>query len=386
MKKFSLATQVFIAMILALGFGQIKILPEVIFQGFATFTGFFGAFLSFFIPILVLGLIVHSITQLASMAHKILIKSLLLCWILTACAVTIASLVGFNLFPHILSTTDVVLNNDTASVSALMEFSLIPLFKVFEATVLALMIGLALASLSKHNKGITMRKFFGDFYEVVLVILKSFVVPCIPFYIFANFAILSYTNQVFVIIGQYWKVYGVIFALHFTVLGLGYLVVSIVKKRSFIELIRHVTPAYLVGFGTQSSAASIPANLEAAQKMNISRETREFTVPLTATTLALGSTITLTLCLISSFIIFDMMPEMNVIIPFLIAFSFIMVVIPGAPGGAVMTALPYLTMVGIEPSSLIAQLMITLYITQDSFGTAANVAGDNIIGIFVDKP
>ena len=61
-----------------------------------------------------------------------------------------------------------------------------------------------------------------------------------------------------------------------------------------------------------------------------------------------------------------------------------MVAAPGAPGGAIMSALPFLPMVGIVSDSM-QQLMISLYITQDSFGTAANVSGDNAIAVFIDK-
>lgn len=61
-----------------------------------------------------------------------------------------------------------------------------------------------------------------------------------------------------------------------------------------------------------------------------------------------------------------------------------MVAAPGAPGGAIMSALPFLPMVGIS-TEIMQQLMITLYLTQDSFGTAANVSGDNAIAVFVDR-
>ena len=61
---------------------------------------------------------------------------------------------------------------------------------------------------------------------------------------------------------------------------------------------------------------------------------------------------------------------------------------PGAPGGSIMTALPFLYMVfGPEAGDVngpICAIMVALYITQDSFGTACNVSGDNAIGIIVD--
>ena len=60
-----------------------------------------------------------------------------------------------------------------------------------------------------------------------------------------------------------------------------------------------------------------------------------------------------------------------------------MVAAPGAPG-AIMSALPFLPMVGIVTDAM-QQLMISLYITQDSFGTAANVSGDNAIAVYIDQ-
>ena len=53
-----------------------------------------------------------------------------------------------------------------------------------------------------------------------------------------------------------------------------------------------------------------------------------------------------------------------------------------------MTALPFLYMIfGAEagdPNSICA-IMVALYITQDSFGTACNVSGDNAIGVIVNS-
>ena len=50
-----------------------------------------------------------------------------------------------------------------------------------------------------------------------------------------------------------------------------------------------------------------------------------------------------------------------------------------------MSALPFLFLVGIDSQGPLASLLIALYITQDSFGTAINVSGDNAIAIYVDE-
>ena len=76
--------------------------------------------------------------------------------------------------------------------------------------------------------------------------------------------------------------------------------------------------------------------------------------------------------------------SMGVYMPFLFILGIAMVAAPGAPGGAVMSALPFLPMIGIAVDSPLASLMIALYLTQDSFGTAANVSGDNAIAVVID--
>ena len=74
--------------------------------------------------------------------------------------------------------------------------------------------------------------------------------------------------------------------------------------------------------------------------------------------------------------------------PFIMTLGVAMVASPGAPGGSIMTALPFLYMIfGAEagdPDGAICAIMVALYITQDSFGTACNVSGDNAIGVIVN--
>ena len=75
--------------------------------------------------------------------------------------------------------------------------------------------------------------------------------------------------------------------------------------------------------------------------------------------------------------------------PFIMTLGIAMVASPGAPGGSIMTALPFLYMIfGAEagdPNGPICAIMVALYITQDSFGTACNVSGDNAIGVIVES-
>ena len=54
-----------------------------------------------------------------------------------------------------------------------------------------------------------------------------------------------------------------------------------------------------------------------------------------------------------------------------------------------MTALPFLYMIfgreAGDPNGPICVIMVVLYITRDSFGTACNVSDDNAIGLVVNR-
>ena len=147
-------------------------------------------------------------------------------------------------------------------------------------------------------------------------------------------------------------------------------------------------PAYTTAIGTQSSAATIPVNLECARKDGILAEIRNFVVPLCANIHMAGSMITITACATAVCLMYKLPISLSIVIPFIMTLGIAMVASPGAPGGSIMTALPFLYMVfGTEAGDVngpICAIMVALYITQDSFGTACNVSGDNAIGTIVD--
>ena len=142
--------------------------------------------------------------------------------------------------------------------------------------------------------------------------------------------------------------------------------------------------AYLTAVGTQSSAATIPVTLEQTKKNGVSDGVADFVVPLCATIHLSGSTITLTSCSLALMTIYGMPHDFSLMFGFILMLGITMVAAPGVPGGAVMAALGLLgSMLGFSPE--LQSLMIALYLTQDSFGTACNVTGDGAIAIIVNR-
>ncbi len=69
---------------------------------------------------------------------------------------------------------------------------------------------------------------------------------------------------------------------------------------------------------------------------------------------------------------------------FIMMLGITMVAAPGVPGGAIMAAVALLeSMLGFDQT--LVGLMIALYITMDSFGTACNVTGDGAIALVMNK-
>ena len=98
--------------------------------------------------------------------------------------------------------------------------------------------------------------------------------------------------------------------------------------------------------------------------------------------------ITITACATAVCLMNQIPIGLATVVPFIATLGIAMIASPGAPGGSIMTALPFLYMIfGTElgdPEGPICAIMVALYITQDSFGTACNVSGDNAIGVIVD--
>ena len=177
--------------------------------------------------------------------------------------------------------------------------------------------------------------------------------------------------------------------MHLLCIVLQFTVAGIVSKKNPLTLIRNQIPGYATALGTQSSAATIPVNLQCAEADGVCEQIRNFVVPLCANVHMAGSMITITACATAVCLMNQLPISLATVIPFIMTLGIAMVASPGAPGGSIMTALPFLYMVfGAEagdPNGPICAIMVALYITQDSFGTACNVSGDNAIGVIVDS-
>lgn len=384
-KKLGLVPKLIIGIIVGIIIGSYC--PAPVIQVLVTISGLFSAFLSFVIPFIIIGFVTAGIADLATGAGKLLGITTAIAYGSTLVAGTIAFIVASTLFPKFITSSVASQIGDPSAgqLSAIFSIPLEPMIDVTAAIVFAFMMGLGISYLRNHGKGEVLFKFFSDFQDIVTATLSTVIIPLLPLYIAGTFANIAYAGQVWNILGVFWKVFVTVIPLHLIYLLCQFSLAGAIGKKNPFTMLKNQIPGYLTAIGTQSSAATIPVNVGCAEKNGVSKQIREFVVPLCATIHLSGSMISIT-CFTTAVLMMNNMPHgFNVLFPYIAMLGIAMVAAPGAPGGAIMSALPFLPMVGIPSEGGLASLMIALYLTQDSFGTACNVSGDNAIAVIVDR-
>ncbi|WP_315288285.1 dicarboxylate/amino acid:cation symporter [Leptotrichia massiliensis] len=384
MKKIGLVPRLIIAITLGIVLGLV--LPNPVIRIFVTFSSLFSKYLSFVIPFMIIGFVVTGISDLRQGAGKLLGITTLIAYVSTIVAGSLSYLMATNIFPKILNFASfaTIEHPEKNLLTAYFEIPLAPMFDVTSAIVFAFIMGLSISWLRNNGEGQTTYNLFREFSKIIAKLLSTSVIPLLPVYIFGTFMNMTYSGQMFTTLSIFLKVFVCVIILHILYISALFVFAGGLSGKNPFTYMKNQIPGYFTALGTQSSAATIPINLECAKRNGTSPEIREFVVPLCATIHLAGSIITITSCVVTVLMMNNMAYDVTKVFPFILVLGVAMVAAPGAPGGAIMSALPFLGMVGIAANSPLASLLIALYITQDSFGTAANVSGDNAIAIIVD--
>ena len=360
--------------------------PEFLVKVLVTASSLFSSFLKFVIPFIIIGFVTSGIADLATGAGKLLGITTGIAYGSTIIAGSLAYIVASSIFPSFIdaSVASQIGDPEAGMLSAIFSIPLSPMVDVTAAIVFSFTMGIGISALRNNGKGETLYNLFQDFQEIITKVLSTVIIPLLPIYIAGTFANITYAGQVWSILGIFWKVYLVVIPLHLIYLVIQFTTAGVISGINPLKMLKNQIPAYLTAVGTQSSAATIPVNVECAKSNGISKEIREFCVPLCATIHLSGSIISVTSFAVAVLMMNGMDYRISTVLPFILMLGIAMVAAPGAPGGAIMSALPFLPMIGIPSDGGLASLMIALYLTQDSFGTAANVSGDNAIAAIVD--
>lgn len=383
--KIGLIPRLVIAIVLGILVGLY--LPVQVTQVAVTISANFGKFLNFIIPLMILAFVTSGISELAEGAGKLLLATVLLAYISTIVAGSASYFMSNTLFGNFISPemAEQIQAATENNLEAIFTIPLNPVVDVTGALVLAFVLGLCISILRQRQSGEVLFNAIQEFREVINMVLEKAIIPFLPIYIFGNFANMAYSGSVFAILSVFIRIFICIIILHLLYLLVLFLIAGSYSGKNPLKSYRKALPAYMTAIGTQSSAATIPVNVECNRKIGVSKQIRDFVIPLGATVHMPGSMITITACTYTLLTMFNLPVSYGLILRFIMILGIAMVAAPGAPGGAVMSALPFLPVVGIATDSPLATILIALYITQDSFGTACNVTGDNAISMIVEK-
>lgn len=380
MKRIGLLPRIGIAIVLGILLGLV--LPDAVTRVFVTFNGLFGNFLSFVIPLLIVGLITPAISELGKGAGKWLAITAGIAYTSTILAGLMAFGVCMAIFPRMLEpgSFDEVANPEEALLTPYFTVDMPPVFGVMTALVLSFVVGITLTLI----QGETLQRAFVEFREVIEKVIAGVIIPLLPLYIFGIFLNMTAAGQVWKVITTFIGVILLVFALTIVLLVLQFLVAGLVAGRNPIRSLVTMLPAYATALGTSSSAATIPVTLRQALAMGVRRPVASFVIPLCATIHLAGSTVKIVSFSLAVMFLSGIPVDVPVFLGFILMLGITMVAAPGVPGGAIMTAAGLLSsMLGFtEPQ---VGLMIATYIAIDSFGTATNVTGDGAIALLVDR-
>ena len=345
----------------------------------ATFTSLFSTFLSFMIPLIIIAFITVGMAELGQKANRLFGLTLLLAYGTTTISGFLTFFIGKAFLPSLIKpiTGDVLESN---AFEPFFTIEVTPIFGVMTALVLAFVLGIGMANL----KGDSMLKVFRDLQNIVSGVLRRVIIPLIPVHIAGLFANIAAEGRLAATVKMFASLYGIIIVLQLLYILSQFVLASGVCRKNHLKSIKNVAPAYFTALGTQSSASTIPVALNCAYSNNVNRDVADFVVPLCATINLNGDTICLVLGSMGIMLASGMHPTLAVFAPFILMLGVTMVAAPGVPGGGVMAALGLITsMLGFTDP--MQQLIIALHFSQDSFGTAANVTGDQALALIVDE-
>ena len=366
---------------IALGIGLGLVVPDGVTRLFLTFNAIFSQFLGFAIPLIILALVAEAIGSIGHSAGKMLLLTVAIAYGSTVFSGYLAYFTGDAIFPHLIEPGKVEqLQSAGEALTPYFTVEMPPVMGVMTALVLAFILGLGVA----HLESKALKHVIVDLKDIISGVIEKVIIPLLPLYIFGIFLEMASSGKVAGVLVVFIKIIGVIFALHILLLLLQFTIAGVITKKNPLRLLGNMLPAYFTALGTASSAATIPVTLAQAKKSGASDGVASFVVPLCATIHLSGSTLKIVSCALALILMQGGTYDLGLFTHFILLLGVTMVAAPGVPGGAIMAALAILqSILGFTVEE--QALMISLYITMDSFGTACNVTGDGAIALVVDK-
>lgn len=381
---YSLPFKLLVSVALGMGFGLLlnfnseSAFTTAALNVIVTLKYILGQLINFCVPLIIIGFIAPSITQLGNNASRMLGIAVFIAYFSSLGAALFSTAVGYLLIPHlsIRSSADSL----RSLPDVIFQLSIPQIMPVMSALVLAVMLGLA----SAWTKAQLMTSLLKEFQNIVLSLVSRILIPILPLFIGLTFCSLAYEGTITRQLPVFLKVIVIVLLGHFIWLFLLYTAAGIYARENPLKVIRHYGPAYLTAIGTMSSAATLAVALQCAGKAKpLRKDMVQFGIPLFANIHLCGSVLTeVFFCMTISKILYGAVPAPGTMALFCILLGVFAIGAPGVPGGTVMASLGLLTGI-LKFGDYATALMLTIFALQDSFGTACNITGDGALTLIL---
>jgi Na+/H+-dicarboxylate symporter len=332
-----------------------------------------GQIIFFLVPLIIIGFVAPSIAQLRGNVSRLLVFAFGLAYLSSVGAAFFGMFTGYQLIPLLDIQPAATATRELPEV--LFRLEIPPLLSVMSALLTAILLGLGCLWIHRQEWD----ALLNGFRDMVLEWVKRVLIPVLPWYVAANFAVLAYQGDI-ARLGVFLPVILIVIVCHYVWLALLYGLAAFYSRKNSWEVLRHYGPAYVTALGTMSSAATLGVALECAGKSRIlQKEVTSFSVPLFANIHLCGSVLTevFFVCVVSQ-LLYGALPSPATLTLFILLLGIFAVGAPGVPGGTVLASLGIvISVLGFDDAG--TALLITIFALQDSFGTACNVTGDGAL-------
>ena len=375
-------TGLFVRILIAIVFGVVLglVLPDFGVRMLKTFNVLFAQTLKFIVPLLILGLVIPAIADVGRGAGKMLLAVMALSYCSTVAAGFFAYGAGSLLLPHYLQSGVFEATGNGREFLPFFELKIPPVCDVLTALALAFMVGIGIVFTGADS----LKRDVGEFGSIVKLTILRVVIPGLPIYILTMISEMTASGKLAAAAGVMFKVIGTGWGLTIVFLVLLYTAAGAVAARNPFVCLWRMLPAYLTGLSIASSSAVIPVTLDCCEKNGISKNVRDFVVPLCANVHMAGSAIKLLTSTYAISILYGFDLPLSAVANFVCMMAVAAVAAPGVMGGVLMASVGLVeSILGFTQEQ--TALMMTIYLALDGYGPAANVTGDGAVALALDR-
>lgn len=364
-----------------------SLLDVTFISAFYTISSCLIEVLIFILPVMVFGFIFRALVSTQKNSLSLILFIFAGVTLSNLLALTIAYLFGQTFLPFFgLDHSPDFVTAFSSEVSLLYRLDFPVLIGTEKAMLIGVILGVSISLLNEHSywKRVS-RSLSGKLNQWISWFLQKVFLPLLPFYVFGFCLKLSYDQALVHLFQQFGKVFILSMGLVVVYLCFLYLVGAAGNAKKAIENLKNMLPAGLTGFSTMSSAVTMPVTLSCTKTNTQDEELTNLIIPSTANIHMLGDDLTLVMTSMTLLSVFGMpWPNFAAFIPFAFAFSMAKLSCVGVPGASVLVILPVLqSHLGFSPEMV--SVLTTIYILQDSFGTAANVMGNGAFALIIQR-